>query len=141
GGTLTVLEAARQQPNPPSVIFTSTSRIYGPLADIRLRLRNRRLEPVSPNIRRHGVAEWREHDFHSPHGCSKGAADKYVSDYARLYAVPTVVLRPSEVYGPRRTADDDQGWVTQFFVQARDKQSVTIYGDGHKVCDLLFVDD
>lgn len=32
-------------------------------------------------------------DFHTPYGCSRGAADQYVLDYARGFAPPTVVLR------------------------------------------------
>jgi len=42
-----------------------------------------------------GVDESEPLDFHSPYGCSKGAADQYVRDYARIYGLDTVVFRMS----------------------------------------------
>jgi len=80
-------------------------------------------------------------DFHSPYGCSKGAADQYVRDYYRIYGLPTIVLRMSCIYGPRQFGNEDQGWVAHFALTALRGRQLTIYGDGKQVRDLLFVDD
>ena len=87
------------------------------------------------------MAEEERLDFYSPYGCSKGAADQYVRDYARIYGLPTVVFRMSCIYGPRQFGTEDQGWVAHFLIAAATHQPLTIYGDGKQVRDLLFVDD
>jgi CDP-paratose 2-epimerase len=88
-----------------------------------------------------GISEAQPLDFHSPYGCSKGAADQYVRDYARIYDLPTVVFRMSCIYGPRQFGTEDQGWVAHFIISALTEQSITIYGNGKQVRDVLFVDD
>ncbi len=80
-------------------------------------------------------------DFHSPYGCSKGAADQYVRDYARIYGLPAVVFRQSCIYGPRQMGVEDQGWVAWFIIALATGRPMTIYGDGKQVRDLLYVDD
>jgi CDP-paratose 2-epimerase len=80
-------------------------------------------------------------DFHSPYGCSKGAADQYVFDYARIYGLETVCLRQSCIYGRRQFGVEDQGWVAWFTIAALFGQPITLYGDGKQVRDVLFVDD
>ena len=80
-------------------------------------------------------------DFHSPYGCSKGAGDQYVRDYARIYGLPTVVMRQSCIYGPRQFGIEDQGWVAWFIIAAVMGRPLTIYGDGKQVRDILHVDD
>ena len=66
----------------------------------------------------HGVAETQPLDFHSPYGCSKGAGDQYVRDYARIYGLRTVVFRQSCIYGTRQFGIEDQGWVAWFIIAA-----------------------
>ena len=88
-----------------------------------------------------GIPETYPLDFHSPYGCSKGAGDQYVRDYARIYDLPTVVFRQSCIYGPRQFGVEDQGWVAWFLIAAQLDRSITIYGTGKQVRDLLFVDD
>src|SRR4029453_7027431 len=73
--------------------------------------------------------------------CSKGAADQYVHDYARIYGLRTVVFRMSCIYGPRQFGNEDQGWVAHFIIAAITGRPITIYGDGKQVRDILFVDD
>ncbi len=137
-GTLNVLEAARAQTEPPVVLFTSTNKVYGQLLDVRVSLNGTRylLED-----RRKGINEEQPLDFHSPYGCSKGAADQYVRDYARIFGVPTVVFRMSCIYGPRQFGNEDQGWVAHFIISALSGQELTIYGDGKQVRDILYVED
>jgi CDP-paratose 2-epimerase len=80
-------------------------------------------------------------DFHSPYGCSKGAADQYVRDYHRIYGLNTVVFRQSCIYGLRQFGVEDQGWVAWFVIAAELNKPITLFGDGKQVRDLLFIDD
>jgi CDP-paratose 2-epimerase len=139
-GTLNVLEAIRKRPSPPPLVFTSTNKVYGSLGDLAMRRGARRYEPKDERARA-GVGEERALDFHSPYGCSKGAADQYVRDYARTFGLPTIVFRMSCIYGPHQFGTEDQGWVAHFLIQALRGHPVTLYGDGYQVRDILFVDD
>ncbi|WP_431270360.1 SDR family NAD(P)-dependent oxidoreductase [Dankookia sp. P2] len=140
-GTLGVLEAARRQDRPVPVIFASTNKVYGDLADIPLGLQGEAYVPHPDAIRLHGIGEDRPLDFHTPYGCSKGAADQYVLDYARSFGVPSAVFRMSCIYGPLQRGTEDQGWVAHFLLRALARQAISIYGDGCQVRDILFVDD
>ena len=88
-----------------------------------------------------GASEERLLDFHSPYGCSKGAADQYVHDYGRIYGLDTVVFRQSCIYGPRQFGVEDQGWVAWFIIATVTGKPIAIYGDGKQVRDLLHVSD
>jgi CDP-paratose 2-epimerase len=140
-GTLNVLEAVRALPTPPPLVFTSTNKVYGGLQDLSLRRGATRYEPTDAACREGGISERRPLDFHSPYGCSKGAADQYVLDYARTFGIPAIVFRMSCIYGPHQFGTEDQGWVAHFLIQALAGRPITIYGDGRQVRDLLFVDD
>jgi CDP-paratose 2-epimerase len=140
-GTLNVLEAARARVVPPPVLFTSTNKVYGALDDVPLQRGDRRYEPQDALLHARGIGETRPLDFHSPYGCSKGAADLYVLDYARSFGVPTAVFRMSCIYGPRQFGTEDQGWVAHFMIRALAGAPITLYGDGRQVRDILFVDD
>ena len=140
-GTLNVLEAIRAQPAPPPIVLTSTNKVYGGIEDVPLKQDAQRYTPIDPEFREYGVSETRALDFHSPYGCSKGAADQYVRDYARTYGLSTVVFRMSCIYGPHQFGTEDQGWVAHFLVRALDGAPITIYGDGMQVRDILFVED
>lgn len=139
-GTLNLLEAARRLDPPPFVLFTSTNKVYGALDDVSLVDVGGRYVPVDPAQRR-GVPEARGLAFHSPYGCSKGAAEQYVLGWAHTYGVPATVFRLSCVYGPRQLGTEDQGWIAHFLIQALQGRPITIYGDGKQVRDVLFVDD
>ena len=140
-GTFNVLEAVRAQPEPPPVVITSTNKVYGGLDDVPLQLDGQRYVPASEEIARNGISEARPLDFHSPYGCSKGTADQYVHDYARSYGLKTVVFRMSCIYGQRQFGTEDQGWVAHFLLRALDGQTITLFGDGKQVRDILYVDD
>lgn len=141
-GTLNLLEAARAQPVAPSIVFSSTNKVYGSLPDVPLMLdADAGWQPREPGLRAHGVAETRPLDFHSPYGCSKGGADQYLLDYARCMGVPATVFRMSCIYGPRQFGTEDQGWVAHFLIRAARGEPITLYGDGHQVRDILFVED
>lgn len=140
-GTLNVLEAIRSLENPPPLVFTSTNKVYGSLEDIELEEKGKRYQPKDKNICENGIGEGRGVDFHSPYGCSKGAADQYVLDYARTFRIPAVVFRMSCIYGPHQCGTEDQGWVAHFLLNALENKPVTIYGDGNQVRDVLYAED
>ncbi|HXU60148.1 MAG TPA: GDP-mannose 4,6-dehydratase [Polyangia bacterium] len=140
-GTLNVLSAVRQASDPPSLLFTSTNKVYGALADVPLEPRAGRYVPFKPDLREDGVAEDAALDFYSPYGCSKGCADQYVLDHARIYGLRTCVFRMSCIYGPRQLGTEDQGWVAHFVRRALAGETISIYGNGLQVRDALFVED
>lgn len=140
-GTLNVLEAARRCPHPPSLLFTSTNKVYGELADLRVQADGDRYMPLENRVRAGGIDESRCLDFHSPYGCSKGAAEQYVLDYSRSFGLKTTVFRMSCIYGPHQHGNEDQGWVAHMARSAMAGQPITIYGDGKQVRDVLFVED
>jgi CDP-paratose 2-epimerase len=141
GGTLNLLEELRALAAPPSLLFTSTKRVYGTLDDVDLVREGDRYVPPSPRMRDYGISERRRVAFQSPHGCSKGAADQYVLNYAGMFGLPAVVFRMSCIYGPHHFGAGQRGWVAQFIVRALEDQPITIYGDGLQVRDVLFIDD
>jgi CDP-paratose 2-epimerase len=140
-GAVNVLEAARRKATPTPVVFASTNKVYGDLADVGLELAGDAYRPQDPTLRARGVGERRPLDFHTPYGCSKGAADQYVLDYARSFGVPTCVIRMSCIYGPHQMGTEDQGWVAHFLIRALEGQPISIYGDGRQVRDILHVGD
>jgi CDP-paratose 2-epimerase len=140
-GTMHLLEALRRRRPSPPLIFASTNKVYGDLADIALEDAGSAWLPADPALRRHGIGEERALSFHTPYGCSKGAADQYVLDYARSFGVPTVVMRMSCIYGDRQFGTEDQGWVAHFLLRALVGEPITIYGDGKQVRDIMYVDD
>jgi len=137
-GTVNVLEAARALSPAPIFVFTSTNKVYGGIDHVKVVERPTRYEFESEP---QGISESCPLDFHSPYGCSKGAADQYVRDYKRIYGLRTVVLRMSCIYGPRQFGNEDQGWVAHFALTGLRGGEITIYGDGKQVRDLLYVDD
>ncbi len=140
-GTLNVLEAVRARETPPPLLFTSTRKVYGGLTGLRFVPTGRRYEPVDLEARMQGIGERCSLDFESPFGCSKGAADQYVLDYARTWGLPLSVFRMSCIYGPWQLGTEDHGWVAHFLLGVLRRQPITLYGDGMQVRDLLFVDD
>jgi CDP-paratose 2-epimerase len=137
-GTLNVLEAARASAHNPVVIFTSTNKVYGGMEDVAVHLEGQRYAYVELP---YGASEAQPLDFHSPYGCSKGAADQYVRDYARIYRLRTVVYRQSCIYGHWQFGTEDQGWLAHFAISAVLDAPITIYGDGKQVRDALYIDD
>lgn len=140
-GTLNLLEAIRLSKKQPPLVFTSTNKVYGGLEDLKILLKDDRYAPENLKIAANGVSEERGIDFHSPYGCSKGAADAYILDYARTFGLKTVIFRMSCIYGPHQFGTEDQGWVAHFLISALEGKPVTIYGDGKQVRDILYVTD
>ncbi|MFW5831402.1 MAG: NAD-dependent epimerase/dehydratase family protein [Prolixibacteraceae bacterium] len=140
-GTINVLEAIRKSSNRPSLVFTSTNKVYGNLQNIEIRKNGARYHPVDEQIKLNGITEDFNLDFHSPYGNSKGAADQYILDYTRSYDLKNVVFRMSCIYGPHQFGTEDQGWVAHFILKALKKEQITLFGNGMQVRDILYVDD
>lgn len=137
-GTFNVLEAARNSTKQPVVLYASTNKVYGGMEDLVV---EEQIDSYRYRDFPLGISEARNLDFHSPYGCSKGCGDQYVHDYARIYKLPTVVLRQSCIYGPRQFGLEDQGWVAWFVIASILGRPISIYGDGKQVRDLLYIDD
>ncbi|MEW6334446.1 MAG: NAD-dependent epimerase/dehydratase family protein [Thermodesulfobacteriota bacterium] len=137
-GTLNLLEAIRLLDPGAVLICASTNKVYGGMEDLRIGEEADRYAYLDlPE----GIEETRPLDFHSPYGCSKGAADQYCRDYHRIYGLRTVVMRQSCIYGYHQFGIEDQGWVAWFCIAALMDRPITIYGSGKQVRDVLFVDD
>ncbi len=137
-GTFNVLEALRKTSSRATFIYSSTNKVYGGLEDAVV------LEEESKYSFKEyplGISESHALDFHSPYGCSKGAADQYVRDYHRIYKLNTIVFRQSCIYGPRQFGIEDQGWVAWFIIAIMQGKKITVYGNGKQVRDLLYIDD
>jgi CDP-paratose 2-epimerase len=140
-GTINVLEAVRLHNQSAPVLFASTNKVYGRLIDdTQIAKVDQRYAPLNPEMAL-GISENVPLDFYSPYGCSKGTADQYVHDYARVFGLQTVVMRMSCIYGPRQFGTEDQGWIAHFLLSALRGQPLTIYGDGYQVRDALHVSD
>lgn len=143
-GTLNLLEALRRYCPEAAFIYSSTNKVYGELKGVRLAEEAKRY--TAPDHAR-GIGEEQPLDFRTPYGCSKGAADQYVLEYARTYGLRTAVFRHSTIYGCHQHPTFDQGWVGWFCRQALLQKTdpaapiFTISGDGKQVRDLLFADD
>ncbi len=137
-GTLNVLESIRQIDADPIFIYSSTNKVYGEMEEVEVVEDETRYRYASLP---YGIPETAPLDFHSPYGCSKGAADQYVRDYHRIYGMRTMVFRNSCIYGPRQFGIEDPGWVAWFIIAWLQKHPLTIYGDGKQVRDLLYIDD
>jgi len=143
-GSINLLEAVRQYSPQTVIIYASSNKVYGDLEELKLKEEALRYStPTHPE----GVDESFSLDFRTPYGCSKGAADQYMLDYARVFNLNTIVFRHSTIYGGRQYATFDQGWVGWFCQQALlsqakpEREPFTISGDGKQVRDLLYIDD
>ena len=139
--TLALLEQLRRLRRPVPLLYTSTNKVYGTLPDLLLERNGDRWEPQDRQLRERGVSEQQPLDFCTPYGCSKGAADQYILDYAHMFGLPAVVFRMSCLYGPHQHGTEDQGWVAHFLLRALAGEPITVYGDGAQVRDVLYVAD
>ncbi|MBN9259775.1 MAG: GDP-mannose 4,6-dehydratase [Hyphomicrobium sp.] len=137
-GTFNLLDAVRRHCPEAVFIFASTNKVYGKIEGARYQLSGSRYAYAD---RPYGIGEEQALDFLSPYGCSKGAADQYTLDFARIYGIPATAFRQSCIYGTRQFGIEDQGWVAWFTIASRLGRPTTIFGDGKQVRDVLFVDD
>lgn len=142
-GSFNVLESVRQYAPNAGIIYSSTNKVYGDLEQFYYKETDSRYECIDhPN----GFDENIQLSFHSPYGCSKGAADQYMLDYSRIFGIKTVVFRHSTMYGGRQFATYDQGWVGWFCQKAIEaangnSEPFSISGTGKQVRDVLHAND
>jgi UDP-glucose 4-epimerase len=118
GGTLNVLEAAREN-DLQRVVLASSSSVYG--------------KPVSlPYSESHPKTPV------SPYGVSKLAAEQYARVYDEVYGLPTVSLRYFTVYGPRMRPNMA---ISNFVSRCLDGQPPVVYGDGTQTRDFTHIAD
>ena len=143
-GAVNVLDSVRKYSPDTAVFFSSTNKVYGDLENYTYdETETRYVCREFPQ----GFDESVPLDFRSPYGCSKGAADQYMLDFARIFGLRTTVFRHSSMYGSRQFATFDQGWVGWFVEKAIEKYHepdcgpFTISGNGKQVRDILHADD
>lgn len=143
-GTFNLLDAVRKYSPNTVVLYSSTNKVYGDFSDLTFdETATRYTCREYPN----GFPETISLDFHSPYGCSKGAADQYLRDFSRIYGLKTVVFRHSSMYGSNQHATYDQGWVGWFCQKALEikngtaTEPFTISGNGKQVRDVLHGSD
>src|SRR3989339_502728 len=144
GGSFNLLNAVRLYSPESTIIYSSTNKVYGDLEQFTYEETETRYRCIEkPN----GFDESVNLDFHSPYGTSKGSADQYMLDFARIYGLKTVVFRHSSMFGGRQFATYDQGWIGWFTQQAinikngTQKEPFTISGNGKQVRDIAHAED
>ena len=142
-GSFNLLEAVRDHAPEATVVYSSTNKVYGDLEQYAYQETDTRFVCVDKPA---GFDETVPLEFHSPYGCSKGAADQYMLDFARIFGLKTVVFRHSSMYGGRQFATIDQGWVGWFCQKAAEahagnKEPFAIFGSGKQVRDVLHARD
>ena len=143
-GSLNVLESVKKYSPDSIVIYSSTNKVYVDLNYLKYQKKETRYIALDyPN----GFDENLKSDLHLPYGCSKGAADQYMLDYARIFELKTVVFRHSSMYGGRQFPTYDQRWIGWFCQKAIEakrgvlKEPFTISGNGKQVRDILYIKD
>ncbi|MFC1894774.1 NAD-dependent epimerase/dehydratase family protein [Candidatus Dependentiae bacterium] len=138
-GTLNVLECIRKYCPNAVFINASTNKVYGKTCDQEV------IETVDcykyKDDNYKGISEKQSLEFYSPYGCSKGVADQYALDYARIYGLNSVSVRQSCIYGPHQLGVEDQGWIAWFIIAYLTGKKIKIYGNGKQVRDVLFLLD
>lgn len=139
-----LLECVRKYCPEAIITYSSSNKVYGDFDWIDFKETETRY--IAKGFE-NGFDESLPLDFQSPYGCSKGATDQYMLDYAKMFGLRTVVFRHSSIFGGRQFSTTDQGWVGWFVKQALDikrgnmAEPFTISGSGKQVRDILFADD
>ncbi|NTE05558.1 NAD-dependent epimerase/dehydratase family protein [Agrobacterium tumefaciens] len=143
-GTFNLLDSIRKYSPETTIIYSSSNKVYGDFYGLNFEeTETRYICKEFPN----GFGEDIKLDFHSPYGCSKGAADQYLLDYARIFGIKTVVFRHSSMFGGNQHSTIDQGWIGWFCQKALDIKNglaiapFTISGSGKQVRDVLHSED
>lgn len=118
-GTYTLLDALRASPAVEAFVHVSTDEVYGS----RTGRAARETDPLRPS---------------SPYAASKAGGDHLARAYHVTYDLPTVVLRPSNTYGPGQFPEK---LIPLFLTNAIEGRPLPVFGDGMNVRDWLYVDD
>ena len=77
----------------------------------------------------------------SPYGLSKLLGENIIEFYARIYGLTYTIFRYSNVYGPRQNPGGEAGVVAIFTNLIKSGTRPTIFGDGSKTRDYVYVGD
>ena len=119
-----VIEALKRHSPEAYCVYASTNKVFG------------HLQVAEPVGMKHPL------DPYTPYGVSKAVGEMYFSEYGRKeMGMRTCCFRQSCIYGHHQYGVEDQGWAAWFAIASLLGRSITIYGDGRQVRDLLFIDD
>ncbi|MHB9292359.1 NAD-dependent epimerase/dehydratase family protein [Hollandina sp. SP2] len=114
-GTFNLLDSVRKYAPESVIMYSSSNKVYGDFKSFAFEeTSSRYICKEYPD----GFPESIPLEFHSPYGCSKGAADQYLLDFHRIYGLKTIVFRHSSMYGSYQHATYDQGWIGWFCQKA-----------------------
>lgn len=123
-GTANVLEAAKENKNLERFMDFSTSEVFGSHA---FKV-NEVAETVTGAV---GEARW-------TYAVSKLAGEHLTHAYHREYGLPTVTVRPFNIYGPGQIGE---GAIQIFIRKALNNEDIYIFGDGNQIRAWCYVDD
>jgi len=123
-GTANALRAAHANSVTGRFIDFSTSEVFGSMA-------YRVTESMQTVAGSAGEARW-------VYAVSKLAGEHLAHAYHREYGLPTVTLRPFNIYGPGQTGE---GAIQVFIRRALQNEPITIHGDGTQIRAWCYVDD
>lgn len=144
GGTLNLLEAARQYCPEAPFVHMSTNKVYGdqpnriPLVELETRW-----DYADPSFSA-GIPESFSIDQskHSLFGASKVAADVMVQEYGRYFNMPTCCLRGGCLTGPNHSGVELHGFLSYLIKCNLEEREYTIFGyQGKQVRDNLHAED
>lgn len=122
--TLYLLEKAKKLPDFKRFVFPSSAAVYG----------NNPQLPCKETDAVHPV---------SPYGSDKYASERYVLNYAQLFAMPTTAFRFFNVYGPRQNPNSPYSGVISIFMKQVQLPvpNFKIFGDGTQTRDFIYIED
>jgi len=137
-GTFNILETMKKHVPDAHLIFSSTNKVYGELAEeVFLENPTRFISTQKPN----GFDEETKLRPSGGYGVSNYAAELLIEEWRQSYGLKCTILRQSSIYGPRQFSTSDQGWVAFFVESFLKNDEFKINGSGKQVRDILFVED
>ncbi len=122
-GQLTILEACRNHNPAVKVVYAGTRQVYGKPDSLPVN-ESHLVRPTDVN------------------GINKVAGEYYHLVYNNVFGIRACSLRLTNVYGPRQLIKHNrQGFIGWFIRLAVQRRTITLYGDGSQVRDLVYVDD
>ena len=118
-GTQCLLEGVRRH-KIRRFIHVSSDEVYGSVARDESRSEDARLSPSSP------------------YAASKAAGDHLVCAYTHTYGVPSIILRPTNNYGPRQFPEK---FIPLMVAGALEGKPLPVYGNGSHERDWMHVED
>ena len=118
-GVFSLLEVCRRT-DVPKIIHISTDEVYGDLEE--------------------GLCADEDYPFRpgNPYSASKASGDLLVQSYRRTYGIPSIIVRPSNNYGPYQYPEK---FIPKTIIRALNDMHIPIYGSGNQIRDWLYVGD